>query len=89
MFEVRPVGDDIAAAIDALPGEFFNPFLELRAALEVSPSTIGRPYNPENPEGSRSTTFGPHGRGLLVFAVEDSDRQVVWLWLVTVAPDID
>ena len=43
MFEVRPVGEDIAAAIDALPAEFLSPFLELRAAREVSPSSVRVP----------------------------------------------
>ena len=88
MYRVVPVGDDIAAAIDALPTELLDAFAELRVALEVSPWTVGTPYVPSNPTGSRSATFGPGGRGLVVYAVEDSDRQTVWLWMVTAAPEL-
>lgn len=88
MYRVEPVGDDIAAAIEALPPEFLDAFAELRVALEVSPRSVGEPYHPANPGGSRTATFGPYGRGLVVYAVEDSDRRMVWLWMVTVAPDL-
>jgi hypothetical protein len=54
----------------------------------VSPWTVGDPYNPANSGGSRAAIFGPDGRGLAVFVVEDSDRRTVWLWTVIVTPDV-
>ena len=89
MFRVKPVGEDIAAAIAAIPADFLAAFAELRAALEVSPWTVGDPYNPANPGGSRAAIFGPDGRGLAVFVVEDSDRRTVWLCTVIVTPDVE
>ncbi|MCD2186631.1 hypothetical protein [Actinomycetospora soli] len=87
MYRVEPVGEDIAAAIDDLPERFPAAFAELRVALEVAPWSVGEPYHPANPSGSRSAAFGPDERGLVVFAVEDRDRRVVWLWSVLVAPE--
>ena len=89
MYEVHPVGDDVADAIAALPVELLEGFAELRVALEVSPRTVGDPYVATNPNGSRTAQFGPRGRGLALFVVEDRARSVVWLWQVTVAPDVD
>ena len=88
MYRVVPVGEDISAVIDALPTNFLADFAELRAALEVAPWSVGEPYHPANPTGSRAATFGPDERGLVVYAVEDSDRRVVWLWSVLVAPSL-
>ncbi|MDL5159275.1 hypothetical protein [Actinomycetospora termitidis] len=87
MYRVEPVDEEIAAAIDELPERFLVTFTELRVALEVAPWSVGGPYHPANPPGSRSATFGPDDRGLVVFAVKDSDRHVLWLWSVLVAPD--
>ncbi|WP_018335595.1 hypothetical protein [Actinomycetospora chiangmaiensis] len=86
MFRVEPVGEDISAAIDALPTDLLAAFADLCAALEVAPWSVGEPYHPANPTGSRAATFGPDERGLVVYAVEDSDRRVVWLWSVLIAP---
>ena len=88
MFDVRPVGEDIVAAIAALAADFLAAFAELHLALEVAPWSTGRPYVRTNPTGSRSVTFGPEGRGLVVYVVEDRERRVVWLWQVTVGPDL-
>lgn len=88
MYRVEPVGDDIAAAIDALPSDFMSAFAELRVALEIAPWSVGQPYNPAAPRGSRSATFGLDERGLVVYSVEDSDRRVVWLWSVVLAPEL-
>lgn len=87
MYRVVPVGDDIVAAIDALPSTFLAAFAETRVALELTPWSVGQPYNPASPRGSRSATFGPDDRGLVIYSVEDSDRRTVWLWSVLLAPD--
>jgi hypothetical protein len=87
VYRVEPVGDDIAAAIDALPSDFLAAFAEVRVALEVTPWSVGQPYNPAKPAGSRSATFGPDERGLVIYSVEDSDRRTVWLWSVFLAPE--
>lgn len=79
MYRVEPVGEDISAAIDALSSGLLADFAELRAAAGGGPGSVGEPYHPANPSGSRSATFGPDERGLVVYAVEDSDRRVVWL----------
>jgi hypothetical protein len=86
VYRVEPVGEDIASAITPLPREFLAAFAEVRVALEVAPWTVGQPYNPTNPTGSRSAMFGPDERGLIIYSVEDSDRRVVWLWAVLVVP---
>ena len=79
MYRIEPVGDDIATAIAAMPTEFLAAF---------SPWSVGDPYNPANLHGSRAATFGPDDRGLVVYAIEDSDRRTVWLWTVIITPDI-
>ncbi|MEJ2866737.1 hypothetical protein WCD74_03115 [Actinomycetospora sp. OC33-EN08] len=76
MYRVEPVGEDIAAAVDELPERFLVAFAELRVALEVARWSVGGPYHPANPSGSRSATFGPDDRELVVSAVEDSDGAV-------------
>jgi hypothetical protein len=48
VYRVEPVGEDITSAIDALPPDFLPAFAEVRVALEVSPWSIGQPYNPTN-----------------------------------------
>jgi hypothetical protein len=89
VYVVRTVGEDVDAAVAALPREFLVTFAELRVALEVAPHDVGRPYVSSNPNGSRAATFGPGGRGLAIFVIEELARQVVWLWQITVAPDAD
>lgn len=88
MYRVEPVGEDISAAIAELPPDFLAAFAEVRVALEVAPWSVGQPYNPAKPSGSRSATSGPDERGLVVYAVEDSDRRVVWLWSVLLVPEL-
>ncbi|GIH73525.1 hypothetical protein [Sphaerimonospora thailandensis] len=59
---------------DALPTEAINPFLELRATLEIDPWS-GEPLNPDNPKANILTqAFG--GLGLIVYLVLDEHRLV-------------
>ncbi|PVZ11028.1 hypothetical protein [Actinomycetospora cinnamomea] len=85
MYRVETVGEDIDAAIDALPRDFVPAFDDLRSSLQEAPWDIGRPYVASNPRGSRTATFGPEGRGLVLYVVQERER-VVALWQVTVAP---
>lgn len=87
MYRVEAVGDDIEASIDALPPEFLAAFRELETSLGGAPWSVGRPYNATTPRGSRTATFGPNGRGLVLFAINDRDLVVV-VWQVAVAPDV-
>lgn len=79
MYRVEPVGEDVTAAIDALPRELQPDFEELRAALEATPRSVGAPYVPSNPTGMRIATFGVQGRGMLLYGVIDRDHVVVQL----------
>jgi hypothetical protein len=88
MYRVETVGEDIDASIEALPPEFLEAFAELRVALEVSPRSVGRPYVATNPGGSRTASFGPQDRGLVLYVVQEHER-VVAIWQVTVYPDLD
>jgi hypothetical protein len=63
VYGVEPVGEDIHASSNALPPTLATDFLELRAALEVSPWTVGTPLVPANPTGLRIATIGPEGDG--------------------------
>lgn len=76
MYVVETVGDDIDASIAALPAELLDDFAELRAALEVSPWTVGRPLVPTNPGGLRLAMIGPAGTGQVVFHVLERERIV-------------
>lgn len=76
MYVVETVGDDIDTSIAALPPELLDGFAELRAALEVSPWTVGRPLVPSNPAGLRVATIGQDGLGQVVFHVLERDRVV-------------
>ncbi|GLZ45869.1 hypothetical protein Acsp06_20540 [Actinomycetospora sp. NBRC 106375] len=86
MYRVETVGDDIDAAIEALPPEFVAGFLNLWAALGDDPWAAGRPYVASNPRGSQTATFGPDGRGLALFVVHDREH-VVATWQIMVAPE--
>lgn len=88
MYRVETVGDDIDASIEALPEDFLASFAELRVALEVSPWSVGRPYVASNPNGSRTASFGPGDRGMVLYVVQEHE-QVVAIWQVTVVPDLD
>lgn len=85
MYRVQTVGEDIDEAVEALPAEFLTAFAELRATLEVAPWTVGRPYVAANPGGSRTASFGPQDRGLVLYVVQERDR-VVAIWQVTLLP---
>lgn len=85
MYRVETGGEDIDASIEALPPEFLPAFAELRAALEVAPWTVGRPYVATNPAGSRTASFGPQERGMLLYVVQEHDR-VVAIWQVALWP---
>ncbi|WP_018334081.1 hypothetical protein [Actinomycetospora chiangmaiensis] len=72
--------DAVTAAVATMPRELLDHYAELRAALEVSPRTVGRPLRALNPDGLRSAdTAG--GRILLVFGVIERDRRVDLLQL--------
>ena len=76
MYRVEPVGPDVEASIAALPPALLTDFAELRAALEVSPSTVGTPLVPSNPTGMRVATIGPAGTGQVVYHVIERERLV-------------
>lgn len=61
MYLVEPVGDDIVAAIAALPPDLPADFAELRALFEVSPWTVGAPLVPSHPTGLRVAALGAAG----------------------------
>jgi hypothetical protein len=70
----------VTRVLATLPAALLDPYAELRAALEVSPRTVGRPLRVSNPAGLR-TVDAADGRILLVFGVIDRDRRVDLLQL--------
>lgn len=70
--------------IGALPPEALTPFAEARAALELAPWN-GMPYHSHRPSTPmRTISFGPHGKGEIVYLILDDQRRVdilVVLWL--------
>ena len=82
MYSVEPVGSEVTATIDALPEDLVGPFVELRAALEVAPWSVGQPYVPSTPHGSRTVSFGAAGRGFVLFMVSEHERRVTLIQLV-------
>ena len=76
MYRVEPVGPDVEASIEALVPALLADFAELRAALEVSPWTVGTPLVPANPTGLRVATIGPGGTGQVVYHVIERERLV-------------
>ena len=81
MYRVEPAGDDVAAAIGALPGELLSAFAEFRATLEVSPWTVGWPYVADNPTGMRIAEFGTATTATVVYGVIERDRLVTLIQL--------
>jgi hypothetical protein len=79
VYRVEPVGEDVTAAIDALPADLLADFAEVRAALEVSPWTVGWPYAADNPAGMRIAEFGRSGTATVVFGVIERERLVTVL----------
>lgn len=80
MYEVDPLD----ASVGDPPDDLLADFAELRAALEVSPRTVGRPYLDSDPAGMRTVDFG-NGRALLTYGVIEHDRRVFLISLV-IAP---
>ncbi|MFD0201850.1 MULTISPECIES: hypothetical protein [Saccharothrix] len=76
--------DDSQAQVDALPPEALAPFAEARTMLEVVPWN-GRPYHRRSPDGPmRALSFGPEGRGSLVYLILEDQRRVdllLVLWI--------
>jgi hypothetical protein len=66
---------DVEQQIDALPAAGLNAYLELRAALEVSPWS-GEPLHPDNPKGVLTWSFGGHGEGLVYYLILEDQRRV-------------
>ncbi len=50
--------------------------MQLLEALEVSPSTVGRPYSALSPTGLRIAFLGDDRRAFVVFGVIERDRLV-------------
>jgi hypothetical protein len=76
VYVVETVGGDIDDSIAALPPDLQPGFAELRAALEVSPWTVGTPLVPSNPTGLRVATIGASSTGTVVYHVLERDRRV-------------
>jgi hypothetical protein len=76
VYVVEPVGEDVRASVDALPPELLAAYPELRAALEVSPWTVGRPLVPSDPNGLRIATIGSAATGQVVYHVIERERLV-------------
>jgi hypothetical protein len=51
VYRIEPVGPDVEASVEALVPALLADFAEPRAALEVSPWTVGTPLVPANPTG--------------------------------------
>jgi hypothetical protein len=81
VYRVEPAGEDVSAAISALPSELLAAFAELRAALEVSPWTVGWPYVADNPAGMRIAEFGRAVTATVVYGVIERDRLVTLIQL--------
>lgn len=77
MYAVDPPDDHVGTVPDDLLAEF----AEVRAALELSPRRVGRPWVATNPSGLRVVTFGA-GRAALVFGVIEHERRVFLVSLV-------
>ncbi|WP_433788420.1 hypothetical protein ACQPX6_20935 [Actinomycetospora sp. CA-101289] len=77
MYEVDPLDDSVGA----LPDDLLADFAEVRAALELSPRTLGRPWVALNPSGLRAVTSGD-GRAVLVYGIIDHERRVFLVSLV-------
>lgn len=59
-----------------LPRDALAAFAEVRAVLEVAPWS-GESLNDANPNASvRSWTFGPDGRGVIYYLIQERDRLV-------------
>ncbi len=62
--------------ITHLPSEALTAFAELRAVLELTPWS-GDSINDRNPNAPvRSWAFGPEGRGVVYYLIQERDRLV-------------
>lgn len=83
MYSVELIGPEVTAAVEALPADLLAAFAELRTALELAPWSVGRPYVPTTPHGSRTVAFGADSDAFLLFMISDHD-QVVTIVQITV-----
>jgi hypothetical protein len=58
VYEVDPLDESVGD----LPDDLLADFAELRAALAVSPGTVGQPFIEANPSGIRTVVFGRGGQ---------------------------
>ena len=70
MYEVDPI-----EGLYDLPNDVLAGLAELRAALELSPHSVGRPWVRTNPTGMRVAEF-VSGRAFLVFGVLEQEGRV-------------
>ncbi|WP_018331230.1 hypothetical protein [Actinomycetospora chiangmaiensis] len=75
MYRVQLV-DEVVAALEAMPPPLLTAFAELRVALELSPSDLGRPYSPTTLTGLRVAVIGDESTAFVVFGVIERDRVV-------------
>ncbi len=75
MYTLRS-SDQVDDQIAHLPREALPAFAELRTVIEVAPWS-GESLNDAEPAAPvRSWTFGPDGRGVVYYLIQDRDRLV-------------
>ena len=75
MYTLRS-SDQVDDQIAHLPRAAVAAFAEVRAVLEVAPWS-GESINDANPSAPvRSWTFGPDGRGVIYYLIQERDRLV-------------
>jgi hypothetical protein len=68
--------DQVDDQISHLPRDALPAFAEMRAVLEVAPWS-GESLTDANPNAPvRSWTFGPDGRGVIYYLIQERDRLV-------------
>jgi hypothetical protein len=77
VYDVDPLDD----AVGVVPGDLVAEYAEVRAPLEVSPRSVGRPWVATDPTGIRVVTFGA-GRAAFAFGVIEDERRVFLVSLV-------
>ena len=76
--------DEVREQLGALPFTALAAFAEVMVTLEVAPWG-GDPYSRERPEGNiRTTAFGEHSEGLIVYLIVEHAREVGVLELMWV-----
>lgn len=75
MYTLRS-SDQVDDQIAHLPRDALAAFAEVRTVLEVAPWS-GQSINDANPDAPvRSWTFGPDGRGVIYYLVQERERLV-------------